>query len=293
MDDGTGRCSRILIATFYFSLISALSSCNSKLSQQNNTDSTVVKTDTVFSNNGTPSVVGEMVPGTAISYDSTKRYIYLTLDDGPQPGTMNCYHLLRDLNVKASFFMIGVQGVEQRSKLKVDSIRDAYPQFLLCNHTYTHAFFNKYKSFYGHPDSALQDLVRAQDSLQVPLKIFRTPANNSWALNGRFRSPNLTKAFCHTADSAGYKGIGWDVVWNFKGSSAPLQSVAEMIREVNAVFDHNEDFTKNHVVILAHDRMFQKEQYADSLSKFIILLKQDARNVFETIDHYPGVASNN
>ena len=292
MDDGTGRCSRILIAAFYFSLISALSSCNSKLSQQNNTDSTAINADTSSKRNNVLAA-GMQIPGTAVTYDSTKRYIYLTLDDGPQHGTMNCYHLLRNLKVKASFFMIGVQGIDQRSRLMVDSIRDAYPQFLLCNHTYTHAFFNKYKAFYGHPDSALQDLVKAQDSLHVPLKIFRTPANNSWALNGRFRSPNLTKAFCHTADSAGYKGIGWDVVWNFKGSSAPAQSVDEMLREVNAVFDHNEDFTKNHVVILAHDRMFQKEQYADSLNKFITLLKQDPRNVFETIDHYPGVASNN
>lgn len=291
MDDGTGRCSRILIATFYFSLISTLSSCTTKLSQQNNTDSTVVNKDNTLTKRDTALSVTE--PGTAITYDTTKRYIYLTLDDGPQPGTMNCYHLLRSLNVKASFFMIGVQGVDERSKLKVDSIRNAYPQFLLCNHTYTHAFFNKYKAFYGHPDSALQDLVKAQDSLRAPLKIFRTPANNSWALNGRFRSPNLTRAFCQIADSAGYKGIGWDVVWSFKGNSMPRQSVDEMLREVNAVFDNNEDFTRNHVVILAHDRMFQKDQYVDSLSKFITLLKQDPRNVFETIDHYPGVASNN
>ncbi|QEC68518.1 polysaccharide deacetylase family protein [Panacibacter ginsenosidivorans] len=292
MDDGTGRCSRILIATFYFSLISALCSCGSNLSQQNNTDSTVVNEDTLYLKNADVSV-REAIPGTPISYDSTKRYIYITLDDGPQPGTMNCYHLLLDLNVKASFFMIGVQGVEQRSKLKVDSIRDAYPQFLLCNHTYTHAFFNKYKYFYSHTDSALQDLEKAQVSLRVPIKIFRTPANNSWALNGRLRSPDLTKAFCRTADSAGYKGIGWDVVWNFKGCTTPVQSVNEMLREVNAAFDHNEEFIKNHLVILAHDRMFQKGQYADSLSKFITMLKQDPRNVFETIDHYPGVASNN
>jgi hypothetical protein len=45
-------------------------------------------------------------------------------------------------------------------------------------------------------------------------------------------------------------------------------------------------------VILAHDRMFAKAQYADSLNKFIATLKQDPRNVFETLDHYPLVQQN-
>ena len=281
MDDGTGRCSRILIATFYLSLVSLSIGCNNKLSQPVNEDSTVLKKDTLTT-----------TFGSTISYDTGKRYIYITLDDGPQHGTMNCFHLLQKLDVKASFFMIGVQGMEKKSRTKVDSIRSAYPQFLLCNHTYTHAYFSKDKLFCGKPDSALKDLAAAQDSLRISLKIFRTPANNSWAINGRYRSPNLTSAFCKVAGSAGYKAIGWDVVWNFKGGATPVQSTNEMIREVNAAFEHHQEFTRNHVVVLAHDRMFDKPQYADSLYKFIATLKQDPRNVFETIDHYPGVAFN-
>jgi len=107
------------------------------------------------------------------------------------------------------------------------------------------------------------------------------------------RSPQLTKSLCHLLDSAGYYTIGWDVEWRFRGASAtPVQSAAEMLREVDEVAYHNEDFTKNHIVILAHDRMFAQQRYVDSLNKFITLLKQDPRNVFETIDHYPGIAKN-
>jgi peptidoglycan/xylan/chitin deacetylase (PgdA/CDA1 family) len=285
MDDDTGRCSRILTATFYLSLISLLAGCSNKLSQQEN--------QTTIGKNDSASVKKEIIPGRAISYDSSKRYIYLTLDDGLQPGTMNCYRVLKDLSVKASFFMIGTHGMEHGEQLEVDSIRRAYPAFLLCNHTFTHAYFNKYKAFYGKPDAALLDLNKAQDSLRMPLKIFRTPANNSWAINGKYRSPRLTRAFCMAADSIGYKGIGWDLAWDFKGRATPVQGADEMFREVNHAFDHNEAFTKKHIVILAHDRMFEKRQYVDSLTKFIALLKRDSRNVFETIDHYPGVASNN
>ena len=37
------------------------------------------------------------LPGSAIKLDSSKRYIYLTWDDSPQPpGTVNCKSVFRD-----------------------------------------------------------------------------------------------------------------------------------------------------------------------------------------------------
>jgi hypothetical protein len=60
-----------------------------------------------------------------------------------------------------------------------------------------------------------------------------------------------------------------------------------MAKEVNDMFNDALTVAPNGIVILAHDRMFAKPQYADSLTRFIEILKQDPRNVFETIDHYP------
>jgi peptidoglycan/xylan/chitin deacetylase (PgdA/CDA1 family) len=42
-----------------------------------------------------------------LAYDSTKKYIYLSFDDGPQHGTVTCYDLCKKEAVKASFFMVG------------------------------------------------------------------------------------------------------------------------------------------------------------------------------------------
>ena len=39
--------------------------------------------------------------------DTSKKYIYLTFDDGPQHGTVACFDLCKELNVKATFFMVG------------------------------------------------------------------------------------------------------------------------------------------------------------------------------------------
>ena len=45
-----------------------------------------------------------------IKYDSSKYYIYLSFDDGPQHGTVTCYDLCRKEQVKASFFMVGLHA---------------------------------------------------------------------------------------------------------------------------------------------------------------------------------------
>jgi peptidoglycan/xylan/chitin deacetylase (PgdA/CDA1 family) len=264
----------LLIATTYS--ITACKSYNAK----NFINSDSIKT-----------VIANPIRDSAFTYDSTKKYVYFTFDDGPQPGTMNCFHILQNLDAKASFFMIGVHIDNEKLKKRVDSIRNSYPEILLCNHSYTHANFNHYKSYYTNADSAARDVIKAQLSMQVPQKIFRTPANNSWDINGRLRCPPLTKQLCYLLSNAGYEVAGWDIEWNFKSKdgTTPVQSADHMIKEIENAFDNNKNFVHNNVVILSHDRMFAKPQYADSLRKVIETLKKDNEIVFETMDHYPGI----
>jgi hypothetical protein len=164
-----------------------------------------------------------------------------------------------------------------------------YPQFLIANHSLTHAFKENYKYFYAHPDSAIKEFVQAQKELNVPLKIIRLPGNNSWVGKGQMKGPKSTMPVCKGLDSLGFNVIGWDIEWQFKGSAAPKQSADEIIKQVNDKFEIGYLNHNNHLVILAHDRMFQKANYVDSLRKVITTLKKDPRNVFETIDHYPLV----
>ena len=228
----------------------------------------------------------------SLTHDGTKKYIYLTFDDGPQPGTMNCFHIARDLGVKATFFMIGAQIDTKNLEKRVDSIRNSYPQILLCNHSFTHGNFNRYKSYYGNADSAVRDVDKAQLNMKLPLKIFRTPANNSWNINGRIKCPELTKQLCTLLGNAGYEVAGWDVEWNFKqrGGYTPIESADSILKNIETMVNHsNKNFIANHIVILTHDRMFEKPQYADSLKKVITALQKDNRVVFETMDNYPGI----
>jgi len=225
-----------------------------------------------------------------VIYDSTKQYIYLSFDDGPQHGTTTCIDLVRKEHVKASFFMVGLHAAQKPDGKKIVSmIRESYPELLLANHSYTHAR-DKYMFFYHHPLEAEQDFLQAQDSMKVPFKIIRLPGNSAWAERGHIKATHLVAPVTHLLDSAGYNVIGWDLEWSFqKKTSRPVQSATRLAAEVDTLLAHHKTHTPNHLVILTHDRMFQRPEDADSLARFITLLKQNPKYVFETVDHYPGV----
>ncbi|MFY7651457.1 MAG: polysaccharide deacetylase family protein [Chitinophagaceae bacterium] len=262
----------------YAFLILFATACNNNKVEETKNNTDTVKTAT-----------NEVKPGTPIAYDNSKRYIYLTWDDGPQPpGTNNCKYLFEEQGVKATFFIVGMNhSAPKRIKL-IDSIRQQYPQFLLANHSHTHAFRENYKKFYSSVDSAVNEFVKAQDDMRIPLKIIRLPGNNSWVSNGDIKGPKSTLAVCKGLDSLGFKVIGWDIEWQFKGS-APKQTGDEILKQINDKFETGYLHRDNHLVILAHDRMFQKPEHIEELRKVIATLKQDGRYVFETIDHYPTV----
>lgn len=226
----------------------------------------------------------------AFVYDSTKNYIYLTFDDGPQNGTQACYQLCKKMGIKATFFMIGKHVNSPKTKAIVSNIKEAYPDFLVCNHSTTHAS-GHYKYFYHHPEMAAEDFYIAQKKLNVPYRIVRLPGNSAWVLKDTIKASHLVDTTCLKLNSAGYSVIGWDVEWNFHHkTSKPLQKPQRMVDIVDsALVKPNRVLTKKHIVVLAHDRMFSNPNYTDSLAKFIAILKKNPKNVFETIDHYPGL----
>lgn len=279
----------LLFSAFSFATIS----CNNSPSTTKNTSDTDVKASKAAAIMPASEEQNKKAEATATNndvYDSTKQYIYLTFDDGPQPGTHACLHTIEQLGAKATFFMIGMHAWDKFLKSEVDTINNNYPTILLANHSYTHAFQDKYHTFYHHPYAALADFNRAQDSLHVPYKIVRLPGNSSWVRNGVIKSSKLTTPVCVLLDSAGYKVMGWDVEWNFKpepGGAKPVQNVETMVKLIQNALEKNECYKKNNVVLLTHDRMFHTPAYADSLYKFVSILKQNPHYVFETVDKYP------
>ena len=239
------------------------------------------------------NTAGKDGAGNPFKYDSSKRYIFLTWDDSPQPpGTVNSKAVFKAEGVKATFFAVGFNQVGPQKKRLIDSIRNGYPQFLLANHSFSHGFRDQYAKFYSPSmtDSALQDFLKNEKALEIGVKIIRLPGNNTWASNGTIDGQKSNNPLIKKLDAMGYKIIGWDLEWRQQTRmKAPEQSVDEMIRRINQKFDDEDTYQPNAIVILSHDRLFEKKQFSDSLTRFISVLKQDNRYVFETIDHYPTV----
>lgn len=229
--------------------------------------------------------------GAAIKLDPLKKYVYLTVDDGPQPpGTNNCIDIFKKEGVKATFFMVGLHNQISPSRANITKqVRASYPQLLLANHSFTHGFRDKYRTFYASVDSAYADFLAAEKELNVPVKIIRLPGMNTWVTSTITRGPQSSMAVANKLKDNGFKIIGWDVEWNFVKGSTPKQGAEEMAQELLDKLNTQNTVESNAIVLLAHDRMFAKQQYADSLTKFIQILKQDPNIVFETIDHYPSV----
>jgi peptidoglycan/xylan/chitin deacetylase (PgdA/CDA1 family) len=231
------------------------------------------------------------IPVSSFSADSTKRYIYLTWDDSPQPpGTINCKRIFEETGIKATFFAVGFNQVGNKKIRLMDSIRKAYPQFLLANHSFSHGMNDKYRLFYApaQHDSALNDFLHNERELKIPVKIIRMPGNNTWANKGQITGQLSTNRLVHSLDSLGYQIVGWDLEWRQDAKTKqPKESATEMAQKVLQKLEEDETNAPRAIVILSHDRIFEKPAQADSLRKFIQLLQQDKRNVFETIDHYP------
>ena len=252
------------------------------------------KVDTGISPEGKSGIVKKdtniIYKDTTYIYDTTKKYIYLTFDDGPQNGTQICMDICRNLKAKATFFMVGEHACSPKTNNLVDSIRSEYPLFLLANHSYSHAN-GQYHKFYHNAEAAAEDFFSTQKKLHVPLKIIRLPGNSAWVKKGDIKASSLVKPVCMLLDSAGYNVIGWDLEWDFTRDKHcfPKESVSKMLRWVEESFKNKDMRTRNHLVILSHDRMFQHQPYSDSLFNFIKALKQNPDYVLETINHYPGL----
>ncbi len=286
---------KTILSRFFVGLIFCLISCDNTLNSNSNTkDSTSPVHKTIKEYNtskisDTGTQINKEIIQPPFVHDSNKQYIYLTFDDGPQHGTTGCMQVCRELAVKATFFMIGAHVIgRQDGRSIINQIKESYPQFLLANHSFSHAS-GKYNYYYSHPNMSFADFLKTQDTLAAPFKIGRLPGNNAWVLSDTMRASKLVKPVCLKLDSAGYHIFGWDSEWMFDHLDArPVQSAEKMAKQITYLLEDNALFTKNHLVLLTHDRMFQRAADLDSLKKMISILKENPKYVFETIDHYPG-----
>lgn len=237
-----------------------------------------------------PVFVAEKKEITPPKKKKKKKTIYLTFDDGPNKGTKNVLHIVEQEQVPVTLFVIGEHVYGSKYQFAIFDSVSNNELFEIANHSYTHAFENKFNRFYQLPDSAVKDFARCADSLHLTSGIIRTPGRNIW----RTDSVSCTdiKTSTAAADSfyeKGFKAVGWDLEWHFNKEQRPVQTPEEMMNQIDSAFAKNKTKTTDHLVLLAHDQVYIGSDDSASLHSFIRRLKEKDEYNFEQVSQYPGL----
>lgn len=100
--------------------------------------------------------------------------IYLTFDDGPSPRTAEILDILKEKNVKATFFVIGSQGPENEALLR----RIAEEGHSLGMHSYSHNYGKIYSSVEDYLADMYNIFTQIRDTTGVTPTLFRFPGGS-------------------------------------------------------------------------------------------------------------------
>ena len=184
--------------------------------------------------------------------------IYLTFDDGPSYPTPEFLDLIDKLDIRVTFFTIGVQMGDAGQALRDQLMRrEALGGHSLANHTYTHGIYgNLYDSL-----DIFMDAVKRQDELVYSVTggkpdVFRFPA-------GSYYCPFRTAAI-EELDKIGYGWIDWIANAYDSGPLKPSDSILN-----NILWQVHQDQV---TVVLMHDWRYDT---LGALERIVTALKAD------------------
>ena len=220
--------------------------------------------------------------------DSTKKYIYLTFDDGPYKGSKQINQITKDENIKATVFIVGLNAYTKNLKQLINDYNHN-DLIEVSNHTYSHANRNKFKGYYSNPEQVLADVIKNDTFFNLTSKFVRLPGRNTWRV-GETKKNDYDTGSKNTSDllaNNNYYILGWDYEWNKISKNHPLDHPEKIYNGIMYRLNNNLTLTKNHLVLLMHDDMFDKDSNAEKLRALIKMLQNDPDIIFETASNYP------
>lgn len=278
-DDGPASaaifCKPILFAVFLFT---TLVSCR----HRTNETPPLPKKDTITQKK-------KVTTATPVKQKARKK-IYITFDDGPNRGTRHVLDAVKEEGIPVSFFIVGKHTQDSPGQKKLWEEMKADSSIELCNHSYTHAA-NRYTRFYNHPAAVVADFNRSRDALNFSNSIVRMPGRNAWRIDSiDITDIRSSKPAIDSLHHAGYTIMGWDLEWSFDHTTmAPDPDTGYLFRKIYNLLDANTTRAPGHLVLLAHDQAFQKEENLGILYAVLRELKQNQDYDFELASRYPGI----
>ena len=193
-------------------------------------------------------------------YNTDKKVAYLTFDDGPSNNTHQILDILKQNNIKATFFVLGSQV-----EIFPETTNRIYNEgHYIANHGYSH----KYSEIYQSPEQVLNEFNQCN---QIVAKTINVPEYNSHlfrfpggSVGGKYAE--LKKQAITVLEQNNILHIDWN---SLTGDSEKVNPTEEYL------MDNLQKTTegKNSLVILMHDAQAKKIT-AETLPKVIEYLQQ-------------------
>ena len=217
--------------------------------------------------------VSKMIEG---SYDGNEKYVFLTFDDGPSPITEQVLDILKNENVKGTFFMLGSRlDSGQASK---DILKRAIEEGnAIANHSYSHNFKKLYPgnitdvNYFMDEFRKTNDVMRGILGVEFDTNVLRMPGG----YNSRvyYKDRNLEE-LDNNLESNKIISIDWNALnGDAEGKPYTLNEMIDYVKRTSR--------GKNQVVLLMHDT-FGKEKIVKILPEIIKYYKEEGYE-FKTI----------
>lgn len=197
----------------------------------------------------------------------TKKVAYLTFDDGPSEVTEEILNILKEENIKATFFMIGKQITDETEPIVKRMQKEGH---LIGIHTYTHKSEEIYSSAQAYIEDAEKTAQRIYEVTQEKPIFYRFP----WGSVNCYVS-GICNEIIGQMEKKGYIYFDWNVSAEDSVGKPTKSSILKNVRK---------DYAKyNEPVLLMHDSSIN-EITAQTLPEVIKELKEKGYS-FDTIDH--------
>ena len=189
-----------------------------------------------------------------------EKIIYLTFDDGPSVCTDDILRILKEENVKATFF-VTAQFTPYLSKL-TDIARDGHEVAI---HTYSHNF-----KMYQSIESYFEDLNKIKDVIikytgKSP-RIMRHPGGSSNSIFKKYnRDPQFMDRLCVALLDSGYQFVDWNLdSRDASGNNVPVnvivRSACQTAHHIQCLLMHDTGAKRTTVQALPQIIRFFKQQ---------------------------------
>ncbi|NPA50169.1 MAG: polysaccharide deacetylase family protein [Epsilonproteobacteria bacterium] len=212
-------------------------------------------------------------------------YLYLTSDDGPLVWSKNLSEVVNRAQVPVTLFLVGSPVNINHHLKKYLNILKKNKNLLLCNHSFSHAYFH-YKKYYKDPKGVEKDFLKNQKFLELNCSFGRLPGRNIWFLKKYQNKIGSNEYKCaKRLYKNGYLIFGWDVEWRYNFRGFKNMSADELYSKIKEEIKENK---KRDIVILMHDWSFKSKESKKEFLKFVELVKFDPLLEFKSLKEYRG-----